>query len=348
MSGKRLAISLGLRAFALSGLHRLTPSAVGGRGVIMTLHRVRPWAPATPGYAPNALLEITPEFLDEALSLLTERGFELVSLAEAVNRLGQPSAGRFAALTFDDGYTDFACHALPILEKHSAPLTLFLSPGFIQGGAQLWWLQLEEAVRRLDEVALEGEAPLPARDAAEKSAAYERLYWRLRALPEARLLEACQSLAEQAGVSDADLRENMFMGWDEIAVVAQNRLVQIGAHSMTHIRLAQWPEERARDEMTQSRATLELRLSRPVASFCYPVGDPTSAGPREFALCRDLGFRIGVTTRPGMLFAEHAAHPFALPRVSLNGLWQDRRSLDVLLSGAPFWLWNQGRRLNVE
>ena len=54
-----------------------------------------------------------------------------------------------------------------------------------------------------------------------------------------------------------------------------------------------------------------------------------------------------MTTRPGMLFPEHFDHLHALPRISLNGLWQDLRYLDVLLSGAPFRLWNRGRRLNV-
>jgi peptidoglycan/xylan/chitin deacetylase (PgdA/CDA1 family) len=336
-----------MSAFARSGLHHLTPEVLRGRGLILTLHRVRPFAPSTPGYAPNALLEITPEFLDEALSLLGERGFQFVSLTEAVRRLGEPNAKRFVALTFDDGYSDFTRYALPVLEKHSAPLTLFLSPGFIEGGAQLWWLQLEEAVRRLDGVEVDSEPALPARDAREKATAYERVYWRLRAKPEAELLDACRRLAAQAGVTDAALRENMFLGWDEVAELAQHPLVEIGAHSMTHIRLAQWPEAEASNEMAQSRAALEARLTRPVASFCYPVGDPTSAGPREFKLARELGFRIGVTTRPGMLFPQHAEHTLALPRVSLNGLWQDRRSLDVLLTGAPFWLWNRGRRLNV-
>jgi len=340
-------ISLGLSAFALSGLYRLTPSALRGCGVILTLHRVRPWAPETPGFSPNALLEITPEFLDEALCLLRERGFQFVSLAEAVNRLSEPTAERFVSLTFDDGYSDFTRYALPILEKHGAPVTVFLSPGFIEGGAQLWWLQLEEAVRRLDCVVADSGEALPARDAREKAAVYEALYWRLRALPEPELLEACQRLAAEAGVCDIALRQDLFMGWDEVMGLARHPLVQIGAHSMTHVRLAQWPEARARDEMARSRAELESRLSRPVAAFCYPVGDPTSAGAREFELARELGFRIGVTTRPGMLFPEHATQTLALPRVSLNGLWQDRRSLDVLLSGAPFWLWNRGQRMNV-
>jgi hypothetical protein len=32
-----------------------------------------------------------------------------------------------------------------------------------------------------------------------------------------------------------------------------------------------------------------------------------------------------------------------LPRVSVNGRWQDAGALEILLTGAPFWLWNRGR-----
>jgi peptidoglycan/xylan/chitin deacetylase (PgdA/CDA1 family) len=347
VSVRRKAISLGFSAFSLGGLHRLAPRAIRGLGVILTLHRVRPFAPALPGYAPNALLEITPDFLDAALRRLKSLGFELVTLREAARRLDTPGK-RFAALTFDDGYLDFRDHALPVLERHGAPATLFLCPGFIEGGARLWWLELEEAIRRLDQVSIEeGPVALPTRDAAEKAAAFERVYWRLRAEPEARLLAATAKLAAEAGVTEARLRKNLFLGWDDLAALAAHPLVTFGAHSLTHIRLAQWPEEIARSELAGSKAALEQRFDRPIESFCYPVGDPTSAGPREFALARDSGYAIGVTTRPGLLFPEHAAHRLALPRVSLNGHWQSLASLDALLSGAPFFLWNRGRRVNV-
>ena len=92
---------------------------------------------------------------------------------------------------------------------------------------------------------------------------------------------------------------------------------------------------------------MKPRFGRHVDAFAYPVGDPTSAGPREFALARECGFACAVTTRPGMLYAEHAAHLWALPRVSVNGLWQNTRDLETLLSGAPLLLWNRGRRVNV-
>ena len=44
-----------------------------------------------------------------------------------------------------------------------------------------------------------------------------------------------------------------------------------------------------------------------------------------------------------MIFPEHAGHLTALPRLSVNGNHQSLATLDILLSGAPFMLWNRGR-----
>ena len=85
----------------------------------------------------------------------------------------------------------------------------------------------------------------------------------------------------------------------------------------------------------------------PDRHLAYPVGDPTSAGLREFQLAADAGFDTAVTTRPGHVFPEHAEHLHALPRVSVNGLFQTEAALKGILSGVPFLAWNRGRRLNV-
>ena len=62
---------------------------------------------------------------------------------------------------------------------------------------------------------------------------------------------------------------------------------------------------------------------------------------------RKLGFKTAVTTRPGMLFAENADHMTALPRLSLNGNYQDERLLQVLTSGAATAMWNGFRRVDA-
>lgn len=100
-------------------------------------------------------------------------------------------------------------------------------------------------------------------------------------------------------------------------------------------------------EMRASRDRIEQEIGRPCRHFAYPYGNRSAAGLREFGFAKKLGFASAVTTRPGMIFPDHAAHAMALPRLSVNGQWQDIEHFDMLLSGAPFALWNRGRRLNV-
>jgi peptidoglycan/xylan/chitin deacetylase (PgdA/CDA1 family) len=319
-----------------------------GRGVILTFHHVRPTAFGA--FAPNRLLEITPGFLDVTVRTLRAEGFDIVPLDEVPSRLAEPGAKPFAALTFDDGYRDNVEHAVPVLRRHSAPWTLFVTTAFAEGRGRLWWLELERAIARLERVSLTvgGEAlDLPSRTAAEKRNAFAAIYWRLRAGPEDVLLATIARLAESAGGVPEDLVRSLCLGWDEIAELARDPAVAVGTHTVTHPMLAKHDEARARREIADGKAIVEAKLGRPVRHLAYPVGDPTSAGPREFRLAREAGFATAVTTRPGHVFPAHAQHLHALPRISVNGLFQSEAALKSLLSGVPFLAVNRGRRVNV-
>jgi peptidoglycan/xylan/chitin deacetylase (PgdA/CDA1 family) len=137
------------------------------------------------------------------------------------------------------------------------------------------------------------------------------------------------------------------MSWNELKPFADDSLISIGAHSITHCNLAHQTEATASHEMAASRARIESVLQRPVLHLAYPYGDKIAAGAREFALARTAGFKTAVTTRPGMIFPENAQHMTALPRVSLNGNYQDERILPVLTSGAATAMWNGFRRVNA-
>jgi peptidoglycan/xylan/chitin deacetylase (PgdA/CDA1 family) len=99
--------------------------------------------------------------------------------------------------------------------------------------------------------------------------------------------------------------------------------------------------------LTLSRTRIEDALQRPVVHLAYPYGDRHAAGAREFALAQAAGYKTAVTTRPGMVFPESGRHLTALPRVSLNGNYQDTRILPVLTSGAATAMWNGFRRVDA-
>lgn len=344
MAIKRALITAGLYGSDLLRAHAWA-RFTRGRGVILTFHHVRP---ARPGdFSPNRLLEITPEFLETTLDVLGALGFDIVSLDSVPGLLSGPPPERpFAVLTFDDGYRDNRAYAAPILARRGAPWTLFVTADFARGRGRFWWRELEEAVARSARIRFDG-LDLPARTSAEKTRTFETLYWRLRAGSEKALRDATRRLAEEAGVDVEALARDACLDFDELRALARDPQVTLGAHTLTHPMLSKWDEATARREMLESRDVLAAEIGREVRHFAYPVGDPGSAGPREFAVAREAGFATAVTTRPGHLFAEHAAHPHALPRVSVNGLHQSAGALRALLSGLPLLAWNGGRRLNV-
>jgi peptidoglycan/xylan/chitin deacetylase (PgdA/CDA1 family) len=137
------------------------------------------------------------------------------------------------------------------------------------------------------------------------------------------------------------------MSWEELGQIAADPLVTIGAHTVNHVMLAKTPERQARAEMAMSRSVIEASLGLRPDHLSYPIGDSTSAGPREFRIAAELGFRTAVTTRPGVLFPEHGVHLTALPRLSLNGEHQQSRYVHVLLSGAATAVWNGFRRVDA-
>lgn len=332
-----------------SGVYHLMAPLTAGLGVIFMLHRVRQ-AAAPGGFAPNGALEVTPEFLDGALARLKGLNIDIVDLDEAARRIREGSERRFAVFTFDDGYADNLETALPIFEAHDAPFTIYVTTGLIDGTADIWWLVLEEAIARLTRVRMRIGAEtfdFPARNAAEKQAAWDEVYWRLRDLSVAERRAAVAALGAEAGVEEKAIAASISATWAQLKQAAGHPLVTLGAHTLTHPPLAALDESQARREIEESRSRIAAETGRAVRHFAYPFGDHASAGPRDFALARESGFLTAVTTRRGPLFADHAAHLHALPRVSLNGNYQSMRYVDLFLSGAPFALFNRARRLDV-
>lgn len=345
MDARHKMIAAGLAGLSLSGVAWALRPWTRGRGALLMFHHVRPWRGN--GFAPNHILEITPEFL-EAVILETRRaGFDLISLDDAVARLrhpGQQSARPFAVFTFDDGYRDNAEFALPLLERHGVPFTLYVTNGFAERTARLWWLELEMAIRHLSRIRCstpQGELDLPSVTLQDKQAAFRRVYWALRAGSEEALLAATGKLFAEADGNSAELVESLCLDWEGLAAISQNPLCTIGVHTLTHPRLGKLSMRQAYRELHDSRDQIATNLHVPATHLSYPIGDPTSAGRREFDLARELGFSSAVTTQPGMIMDAHADRLHALPRLSVNGLHQSGRAFRALLSGVPFALMNR-------
>jgi peptidoglycan/xylan/chitin deacetylase (PgdA/CDA1 family) len=295
---------------------------------------------------------VTPRFLEKVVRKVKRQKLDFVSLDELHRRLTQGDfERRFVCLTIDDGYRDTLQWAYPILKANEVPFALYIPTSFPDRIGELWWLALEAIVARNARIRLIAngrERAFECATLADKYHAYDQLYWWVRSFTrEDELRHAVRDLAARYEVDIAAFCEELCMDWSEIRELAADPLVTIGAHTVNHVMLAKTPERQARSEMAMSRSVIEASLGLKPQHLSYPVGDATSAGPREFRIAAELGFKTAVTTRPGVLFAEHGEHLMALPRISLNGEHQQMRHVSVLLSGAATALWNGFRRVDA-
>ena len=303
------------------------------------LHHVAPGKPAE--FAPNRILTITPEFLELVVQHVRARDFDILSMDEAHARMasGKQTPRRFATFTFDDGYRDNIEHALPVFEKHDVPMTIYLTPDFCDGTGRAWWVTLEQVMTVSDEIRVPfptGEKCLPLKTTSEKWAAHREMYPWLRSMPDGGIQAAVNCWAKRAGVDPLAACRELVMTWDEVRAAAKHPLVTFGAHTMTHAALAKCSDEEAQWQIEASIQHVEYELGDHCRHFAYPYGDRGSAGPREFDMARRAGLKTAVTTQKGLIGSDVRDCLTALPRLSLNGEFQDERHIQVLLSGAPF------------
>jgi peptidoglycan/xylan/chitin deacetylase (PgdA/CDA1 family) len=347
---KNAVIRGGLETLYFSGAHLMMRPFVGGVGAILTLHHVRPARGNR--FQPNRLLEITPRFLQRVAKALRRSGLDLISLDEMHRRLIEGDFGRrFMCLTIDDGYRDTLEYAYPILKEHEIPFGIYVATSFADRLGELWWLALEAVIARNSRVDLviDGkDQQFDCRTVEQKHDLFETVYGWIRSLKtEDELRNVIRELSARYHVDIGAFCRDLCMSWEELSGLAADPLVTIGAHTVNHVRLAKVSAAAAQAEMEMSRRVIEASLGVPVEHVCYPVGDETSAGPREFAMAANLGFKTGVTTRPGVLYQEHQNYLTALPRISINGQYQQLRYLRVLMSGSATAVWNRFRKVNA-
>jgi peptidoglycan/xylan/chitin deacetylase (PgdA/CDA1 family) len=94
----------------------------GGRSAILTYHSLD---------ESGSVISVSPDLFRRQMDFLAASEIPVVTLAQAVLRPGS------LALTFDDGFRNFRQAALPTLERHRFPATVFVVSGYC-GGRNNW------------------------------------------------------------------------------------------------------------------------------------------------------------------------------------------------------------------
>ncbi len=268
MSVKYAAIRLAFEALAWTRLARLIRRGSKCCGVILTLHRVLPERPAD--FSPNAILQITPAFLEYAITRVRQLGFETVSLDEAIRRIESDGPEKpFVVFSFDDAYRDNLLYALPILRHLGCPFVLYVPTALVDGVGEVWWQALEDIVAAQKAIAVEDDGTIEYLDCASlagKQRTYDALYARMRGMPEHARVDFIRELARRYGLDLDRQCRALIMDWQELQTFAAERLCTIGAHTVHHYELAKLSADEALNEIEQSISILKAQFGHPAAA----------------------------------------------------------------------------------
>lgn len=337
---KKAAIIGGLEAISRFRLGRLFPH-VGGRGLIFTLHHVRPKVPQR--FEPNEHLEVTPEFLDVTIRQCLAEGLVPVRLEDLPHLLADPNdRRRFVAFTLDDGYRNNAEHAAPVFRRHQVPYTIFVTSGFVRRTASLWWEVLALLTQRLPEFSLDigsGVETFSCRTHGDRVQTFNAICRAVNSGLQDPVSTRLNDICTTHGMDTANLVADLVMTEAELRTLADHDpLASFGGHTITHPVLSRLDDQRLDHEIRQSMLDVAEMTGRQITTFAYPYGTSCAFDQRAFAAAARAGARIAVTTRPGVLTAASLEQPMAINRVSLNGLYQKAHYVPALISGIPFKL----------
>lgn len=287
-------------------LSRVSPAGARGRLLVFIFHRVLESADPILPDEPDAT-----RF--EQIAGWIRSWFNVLPLDRGVDMLREGTLPtRAAAITFDDGYADNLTVALPILQRHGLPATVFVAPGFLNGGC-MWNDMVIEAVRhcrmeRLDLSAF-GLGVHALSDLPERRQAVDSLLPLLKYRPIAERLALARTIIQAAGV---ELPRALMMTSAQVSEFHAAGM-QIGAHTMTHPILSSLPEQEARREIADSRDWLEALIGSRVELFAYPNGGPgTDYRATDVDLVREIGFKAAFSTAWGA--ARAGDDLYQLPR----------------------------------
>ena len=320
------------------------------RAVILTYHRT------TNLESDPQMLAVSPKRFGEHMEIL-QRYYNPVPLDELCKQVERGRVmPRSVAVTFDDGYEDNFLYTKPILEKYAVPATVFVATGYIGEEKEFWWDEIERLLLVEQEPAMSmGENNDTAEccggdgvsgDTGDNRGAllwndmrsetptikhdlYIYLCKKFQSMTSEQIEAALGELREWVGAKAIGRKSHRPMTIDQISNLAKSGLIDVGAHTRSHVNLAAQDPDAQKKEIAGSKEDLEEWLGREVTSFSYPFGTRQHYNKDSVKLAKESGFQLATACYAGCV--SRLSNRFELPRCIIRD-W-DGNEFDRRLRG---------------
>ncbi len=301
---------------------------------ILAYHRILPRERTREEFIQDSMWT-DPESFEHQIEWMKKMG-EVVGLEDILN-FTQKNDRPLFALTFDDGWKDNYEYAFPILKKCGVTATIFVVTSAVNTGRLFW---PEEMLNKTRLALTNGRRPAIERfiaarlpksklprhgQNADKFA--ECFLEHLKELSAAARQSSLDEYYTEIGAAPAPMQGSI-LNWNEILEMDKHG-IGFGSHTHTHAILEYVDAPTALEELVTSKRTLEEKLGKTAAMFCYPNARYKKT---DGELLEKAGYRFGF--RLHNLPVTENDPPYFIPRILVDEkTWANRSYFKFRLMG---------------
>lgn len=216
---------------------------------------------------------ITPATFEKLLQYVVKY-YSIISFADIPHLKKNPSSKPYLILSFDDGYSDFYDHALPLLKKYNLPSNHNIVNGCATNNQIIWTQRLNHIFNHCKDHDINPGFNFQGKKITIESSNNDWMKFYLdifKLLLETSKIEREHILEEK----EKEFSINPFckmMNWEQILECSEN-LVEIGCHTYSHDALSTIDDVAIlRKEILESAQEIENRIKKKINILALPNG----------------------------------------------------------------------------
>ena len=246
--------------------------------------------------------------------ILLKKKFNIIPL-EKFLQFKKNNSKKNIVITFDDGYKDNLVNALPILNKHKVPATIYITTKFLSKDCSIWWYEIKELIWKKSSLKFkffQKNFNFNLKSISDKKKCYEILckeFKKLNYKKQNLLLEIITNNKKRKQYKKELLNKN------ELKLINKNKLITIGSHTHNHLSLKNISKKECEQELAKPKKILEKILKHKINHFAYPYGSFSDVSNKVAKLVQDENYKSASTTQINFIEPNKK---FLLPRIYIS------------------------------
>lgn len=229
-----------------------------------------------------------------------KKHFDVIRLSDIYDKVSKNGRDT-VVITFDDGYENIYKYALPILEKYDIPATMFITTQNIGTVYGNWMDNLTRSIfepltnhncYEINDDLLHGH--WYTRSFEEKNNFYQDIKFLFKHISKEKRDKYEKELLNWAGLPQEINSDRRMLSEKELQCLSTNKLISLGAHSVSHSALNYIDKEEQKWEIYQSQKALEKITSQKIQLFAYPFGTNKDFSNITISILKKYGINMAV------------------------------------------------------